>query len=117
MSHSTHTQNQYLVENDYISIINGNQTDCNFSNNIKIYNHNIGSFSKYSPELINHLSNLESEFQIITLTETWSTTFNEHLIGIEGYNTFVQPRFNGFRGGGVAVMIHTNLKATRLDLE
>ena len=38
-------------------------------------------------------------------------------MGIEGYNTFVQSRSNGLRGGGVAVMIQENLKATRLDLE
>ena len=87
------------------------------SNNIKIYNHNIRSFSKNSPELINHLSNLESEFQIITLTETWSTPFNEHLIGIEDYYTFIQSRSNGHRGGDEAVMIHKNLKASRFDLE
>ena len=73
-------------------------------------------FSKNSPELINHLSNLKSEFRIITLTETWSTPFNEHLIGIAVYNTFIQSRSNGLRDGGAAVMIHTNLKATRLDL-
>ena len=112
-----HTKIIVFVENEYISIINGNQTNCNFSNNIKIYNHNIRSFSKNSPELINHLSNLESEFKIITLTETWSTPFNEHLIGIAGYNIFVQSRSNGLRGGGVAVMIKKNLKASRLDLE
>ena len=86
------------------------------SNYIKIYNHNIRRLSKNSPELINHLSNLELEFKITTLTETWSTPFNEHLIGIEGHNTFVQSRSSGLRGGSVAVMIHKNLKA-RLDLE
>ena len=112
----TPQKNKYFVENAYISIINGNKTDCNFSNNIKIYNHNIKSFSKILPELINHLSNLESEFQIITLTETWCTPFNEHLIGIEGY-TFVQSRSNGLRGERVAVMIKQNLKASHIDLE
>ena len=58
-----------------------------------------------------------SEFQIITLTETWSTSFKEHLIGIEGYNTFVQYRSIGLRGGGEAVMSSKNLKVTRLHRE
>ena len=113
----TPQKNQYFVEIEYISTINGNQSDCNFFNNIEIYNHNIRSFSKNSQELINHLSNLESEFQTIILIETWSTSFNEHLVGIEGHNTFVQSRSSGLRGGGVAVMIHKNQKATSLDLE
>ena len=103
---SLHKNNQYFVENEYISTIYDNQSGCNFSNNIKIFNHNIRSFSKNSPELINHLPNLVTEFQIITLTETGSTPFNEHLIGIEGYNTFVQSQSNDHRGRGVAGMIH-----------
>ena len=42
---------------------------------------------------------------------------NEYLIFIDDYNSFTQSRCMGSRGVGVAMMVHTRLKAKRFSLD
>ena len=50
------------------------------------------------------MSNIEKEFAVIGLTETWLTPFNIETYGINGYNHVGLTRKNS-KGGGVSLFI------------
>ena len=65
------------------------------------------------------LSDLNYDFSVITLTETWclDDPRNESLYKLENYSSVHQPRKDKRKGGGTCVFVHNSLNFnTRFDL-
>ena len=54
------------------------------------------------------LQNLEFEFSVIGITETWLTDSNSDLYNINGFN-FVETHRTGRSGGGVGIFLRNNI--------
>ena len=61
------------------------------------------------------LENLEFQFSVIGITETWLKDFNSDLYSIDGYN-FVETHRTEKTGGGVGIFLKNNLCYQRSDL-
>ena len=53
--------------------------------NISIYAHNVRSLPKHDTELRSFLSGLDTQIEIIGLTESWLNENNKDLFGLDGY--------------------------------
>ena len=73
-------------------------------NGLSIVCFNVRSFSKNGDEFLGYLSNLEHNFDIIILTETWAKNETHTLCQIPGYNATHNLRENR-RGGGVSIFV------------
>ena len=81
-------------------------SDCNLS----VFHLNIRSLPKHAKELQSYLSNLNIEFTVIGLTETWLSQDTVDLYNLDGYQHF--NLFRGSkRGGGVSLFIKENITA------
>ena len=76
---------------------------------------NIRSLAKHWDELKLIICNAEVELDVIILTETNIRDSNENLFFLNNYDSFFQNRVER-RGGGVAVFIKTEYKATRIKV-
>src|SRR5688572_25860204 len=87
---------------------------CNSLNeNLKLLHLNIRSFNKNGAALLEFLETCKTKFDIIALTETWSTPATEDQIYCPGYNVICRSRPQGI-GGGIAILIKDTL---RFELE
>ena len=77
-------------------------------NGLSIVCFNVRSFSKNGDEFVGYLSNLEHDFDIIVLTETWANNETQTLCQIPGYNSTHNPRENR-RGGGVSIFVRESI--------
>ena len=76
--------------------------------NFNIFSQNIRSFDKNYDALSVFLNNLNSEIEIIILTETWFSNF--HSCDIEGYKSYHVFRSEK-RGGGVSIYVRNTIKS------
>ena len=49
-------------------------------------------------------------FDILAVSKTWESTFNDQLINIPGYTTISSIKPHGKIGGGVVMFVKTNTK-------
>ena len=72
---------------------------------------NIRSMNKNFEEFRNFLNELNYEFSVISLTETWclDDPRNESLFKLNNYTSLHQARNSGHGGGGVCLFIHNSL--------
>jgi hypothetical protein len=91
----------------------GNKNDSQLS----IMSMNIRSLPKNYRNFIALLDNIDSKFDIITLTETWMKEHNLDLYQIQGYTQEAQIRDNK-PGGGVSIFIkdHLNYKLEQTSI-
>ena len=77
---------------------------------------NIRSLKNHFNELILLLEKYKEEknltFDLIALSETWVNKEQLSLFRLEGYRSFIQPRLDGRRSGGVAWFAQKDLKIT-----
>ena len=69
------------------------------SHGISIFAHNVRSLPKHDSEMRQLFSNLEFQFDVIGLCESWLTDDNKDLYGYEGYHTPIQSVRHNKRGG------------------
>ena len=101
----------------YYSIPNLNsETSKQNQSQLALLSMNIRSLPKNYRNFKTLLENIDTKFDVITLTETWIKTHNADIYQIDGYSHEYQTRENK-AGGGVAIFIkdHINYK-TRSDL-
>ena len=80
---------------------------------------NIRSMKKNFEEFKAFFTELNDEFSIISLTETWclDDPRNESLFKLNNYTSMHQPRSGGRNGGGTCMFVHNSLTfTTRSDL-
>ena len=88
-----------------------------FSNNsdsLRVFHLNIRSVCKNMDELTLFLCSLKVEFHIIVLTETWLCDQSEFL-DVAGYTAYHTVRTDR-RGGGVTVLVKSNIQSHSLSL-
>jgi exonuclease III len=100
------TNSDYYLENTLNSKI---EQDCEIINCFSVLHHNIRSAPKNLKSLTHLLGNLNIDFSVIGLTETWFNQYNYNLYGISGY-TSVHNYRQTRRGGGVALYIKDTIK-------
>ena len=87
-------------------------------NNIKgfsIINFNCRSMKRNWPDFLQVINNIEFNFDVITITETWLSEGDDiDSFNIEGYTLYCTNRLNS-RGGGVAIFMSDELQHSRLD--
>ena len=73
---------------------------------------NIQSLSRNFNELLLYLNSTDPAYDIIALSETWISENQLKLFTIKGYRSFMQPRMDGRRSGGVVMYVreHINVK-------
>ena len=82
------------------------------------YYANIRSIAKnldQLPLLLNECNNNRADFDVIALSETWITEEQLKLYSLNGYNSFIQPRMDGRRSGGVVMYVKDYLKVEKID--
>lgn len=79
--------------------------------NFRIFNINIRSLRKHYDELVIYLHSLPFTYSIITLTEVWIKSGEEHRYQLPGYTMTFQPRPDN-RAGGVVVYVDNRLQHT-----
>jgi len=74
--------------------------------------------------LLNKLAHLEIlmnaltiNIDVIAITETWETNYNEHLLHLPGYNKYSKPRGDEVKGGGVALFIKNTIEYSPINIE
>ena len=73
-----------------------------------VFHQNVRSFQKNGDEFILFLTSLDSQFDVIILSETWfSDGYEQHISGFRSYHTCRSDR----RGGGVSVYVSEKLKS------
>ena len=79
--------------------------------NFSIISFNIRSMKKNFEEFRNFLNNLNYEFSVISLTETWclDDPRNESLFKLNNYTSLYQARNGERNGGGTCFFIHNSL--------
>ena len=111
--------------NFYNTVHNVNMENCNYyvedtfndkcsqlsitSKNLSLLHSNIRSAPKNLSSLGEYMQNIDIEFTIIGLTETWLTKDTAGLYGMEGYNSVDNYRVNRC-GGGVSVLIRDGVE-------
>ena len=92
----------YYTENEFNQIPN---LDKNFS----IFNVNIRSIPKNFDRLRHYLLELNHNFSVISISETWLKQYNKTLYNIKGYTHVSQIREKR-TGGGVSMFINNDIK-------
>jgi hypothetical protein len=101
----------YYLPEDFNKLLKDND----MKNGILSFIHsNIRSLPKHHDELQMFLTELDIEFDIIGLTETWLNEYNCDMYGIDGYTHFRIVRANRI-GGGVSVFVKNKLKCITRD--
>lgn len=80
--------------------------------NLKVYYTNIQSLASHFDLLTAALTDLNRKIDIdvIALSETWISEEQLKLYNIAGYRSFIQPRKDGRRSGGVVMYLKNHLK-------
>lgn len=104
----------YMMENDFVNKCKElHINDTNFS----LMHMNIRSVPKHIDEFLLYLTNLNHNFSVIGLTETWLSDTNVDLGNLDGYSHDHFCRQNK-TGGGVSLYVKDHLKyERRRDLE
>jgi len=83
---------------------------------LRILSVNIRSLSRHYQELLLLLSNdRNSDIDIIALSETWIKEEHVKLFPINEYRSFIQPRKDGRRAGGVILYLKEHLKIRTVE--
>ena len=75
---------------------------------------NIRSIPKNLKTFENYLMNLDVQFSVIALSETWLNEINSSHYGVAGYNECHTVR-SGKKGGGVSLFVKDHIHFTVLD--
>ena len=96
---------KYFLENTFNTQIK----DGNFSTNcLSMFHLNIRSVAKNLENLLSYLNNLDHEFSILGLSETWFTDNNVMNYNIDNYNHVYNYR-SCKKGGGVSLFIRKTI--------
>ena len=88
----------------------------NLMNNFSLFHINIRSLPKHHTELSCYLENLNVNFSVIGISETWLNDSNCELYGIAGYSHIYQYRSSRI-GGGVSLFLKEDWEySLRVDL-
>ena len=98
---------QYYSTDEFHSI-NKKESD------LKILHFNIRSLSRHFDELFVLLKVMESEFDVLCVTESWLHDSTQVLYGIPGYSVHHSLRPNNKRGGGITVFVSERYSAKLL---
>ena len=126
------TNNYFLIEidPDHNSSPNGVEKQCtyydtsnefnkatSFQYNISILHTNICSSEHKLNDCMYYVNNLNIKLSFISISETWATKHNDHLLNISNYNHEQCISSTKKRGGGTSLYIHNDIQyKTRLDL-
>ena len=87
-----------------------------YSNQFTIFNVNIRSIPKNFDKLRLYLQELNHNFSVISITESWLKEYNENTYNLNNYTHIRKIRYNRM-GGGVSLFIHNSIKfEQRLEL-
>ena len=112
--HYFSSYNQYISGYNYFvesSFNSETSKSLNKKHNFSLCHLNIRSIRKNVGSLEFTLENLQHEFSLIGITETWLKDDDCDLFAIQGYNVVEKHRQNRF-GGGVALFIKDNIECT-----
>ena len=101
LSHHLSKSSNYHTEESFNKFILRNNLD---KDNLSMIHVNIRSVPANLTGLLSYMSNIEKQFAVIGLTETWLTPFNIETYGINGYNHVGLTRKNS-KGAGVSLFI------------
>ena len=101
LSHHLSKSSNYHTEESFNKFILRNNLD---KDNLSMIHVNIRSVPANLTGLLSYMSNIEKQFAVIGLTETWLNPFNIETYGINGYNHVGLTRKNS-KGGGVSLFI------------
>ena len=102
----------YFTDTKYFSAEEAKlKLSCSKSNSFSLLHLNIRSLQRNFDKLTEFLDNLDFEFKVICISETWCSenVSCNSLYKIPNYNSIHQIRGNGKAGGGVAMFIHNTL--------
>lgn len=102
----------YYLEDQFNDFINQH----NLQYNLKIIHLNIHSYNKNNSDFLTFINNLEAHFDIIALTETWTSPITQDGLKYPGYDTFAKSRTVG-NGGGLALFTDHEFSSQVLDLK
>lgn len=63
--------------------------------NIRILYTNIQSIRRHYNEMLLHLNNISTNYDILALSETWLDDGDSNLFAIDGYTMYTQARVDG----------------------
>ena len=94
-----------------------NKLSYDFLNNLSIIILNIRSFNKNIDNFLTFLDLFIYEPDILILTETWLTKYDDPIIYLNNYNIYQTNRSfkNKKRGGGVAIFVKIFYKFSIID--
>jgi hypothetical protein len=96
---------RYYVEDEFNSMITKETQHISI---FSIFHLNIRSLIQNLTHLTDFLNNIDMQFSIIGITETWLKE-SSHLVDIDGY-TFIHNHRNNRRGGGTGLYISNNFQ-------
>ena len=102
----------YFTDTKYFSAEEAKlKPSCSKSNSFSLLHLNIRSLQRNFDKLTEFLDNLDFEFKVICISETWCSknVRCNILYKIRNYNSIHQIRGNGKAGGGMAMFIHNTL--------
>ena len=99
----------YYVEDSFNKKIRNLQSNC-----LSLLHLNIRSLPRHYNEFKCYLDNLDINFSVIGLTETWLKSSNSDLYNLDGYNHVSQCR-ECRTGGGVSLLLNENWSYTVRD--
>ena len=102
----------YLSGCVYTELSDFSDLQASFGDNFNIFSQNVRSFDKNYDALSVFLNNLDSEIEIIILTETWFS--NIYSCNIDGYNAYHVYRSEK-RGGGVSIFVRNTITSVKIS--
>ena len=88
--------------------INNFKSSFSVSDKFVVFHQNIRSYNKNSDEFILFMSSLDTDVDVVILSETWFDEYNLHdICGFKAYHTYRKDR----TGGGVSVFVNNRLSS------
>ena len=104
------------VDCNYYHIDKFNQIVKKRTSKFSLYHHNIRSLNKHRVELQAYLNCLNTEFDVIALTELGKSNTNNHLSFFENYTCILDPSTGAFGGACLLVKKDIDIVSERNDL-
>lgn len=108
---------EYNIQNLNFATLNDFDRDCDTDLNLNIFSLNsrsIQSLDKFNT-LINIITSLTIDIQIIVIQETWIKNEIKSIYNIDGFCSYHSCRSDGY--GGVSIFVHESLKNVFVDID
>lgn len=106
---STFKDSGYLTELQFNTSAHIKESD-----SFSVLHINARSVDKNLDKITLLLGGINHKFSVIALTETWSDKFKETIFDIDGYTKIMNHRDGGKRGGGVALLVDSDLSFSEI---